>query len=151
MPATTLLDCISQVTNSPEKFRGLPHGLHATQTFDHAPENVFLSTFGRSQRTSPCACETRSEPTLSQALHLLHGSTIRDKIENGGVVKDLLAGGQSPAAVIDHLYLRCLSRHPEEAELQELISLVQASASPAEGLHDVFWALLNSSEFVFIH
>jgi len=34
--------------------------------------SYFLTTFGRSPRETVCAAEVRTEPTLSQALHLLN-------------------------------------------------------------------------------
>ena len=69
--AEMLRDCISQVTETKDKFRGLPLGARAVQIADGATSDYFLTTFGRSPRETVCACDVRSEPTLSQALHLL--------------------------------------------------------------------------------
>jgi len=45
---------------------------------------------------------------------------------------------------IDELYLRTLSRYPDSAE-KKLVK-------PTErGLEDLFWALLNSKEFLYNH
>jgi hypothetical protein len=151
IPATVLLDCISQVTEAPEKFRGLPLGSRAVHIMDPAPENYFLTTFGRSARATACTCETRSEPTLSQALHLLNGGTVHGKITQGGVISRLLADGNSASQIIDDLYLRCLSRPPSDDERAKLIAEVEASESVEAGLQDIFWALLNSPEFLFLH
>jgi hypothetical protein len=54
--------------------------------------------------------------------------------------------------VIDRLYLRCLSRAPEPAEREALLAQVTAAGEDQQsGLEDVFWALLNSREFLFQH
>ncbi|MEX1223649.1 MAG: DUF1549 and DUF1553 domain-containing protein, partial [Pirellulales bacterium] len=73
VPAEMLLDCIAQVTGSPDKFRGLPLGSRAVQIADGATRNYFLTTFGSSERLTACACDVKTEPTLSQALHMLNG------------------------------------------------------------------------------
>jgi hypothetical protein len=52
------------------------------------------------------------------------------------------------------LYLATVSRYPREAELQKLIAYVEkggSSGDPNKALTDVYWALLNSSEFAFNH
>src|SRR5690606_20848643 len=79
-PAEQLLDVIGQVTATEEKFRGLPLGARAVQIADGRTSNYFLTTFGRSPRETVCATEAKTEPTLSQALHMLNGNTIGGKI-----------------------------------------------------------------------
>ena len=73
IPAEVLLDCICQVTETQEKFPGLPLGARAVQIADGGTSTYFLTTFGRAPRNTVCACEVKTEPTLSQALHLLNG------------------------------------------------------------------------------
>ena len=83
--AEVLLDAISQITNRPNKFQGLPLGARAVQIADGAVSTYFLTTFGRAKRESVCACEVKMEPTLSQALHLMNGDAVHDSIKSGGV------------------------------------------------------------------
>ena len=66
------------------------------------------------------------------------------------MVEELLKDSTVEKA-LDRLYVRCLSRYPTEAERAELLAAINASPSPKEGLEDVFWAILNSREFVFNH
>lgn len=94
------------------------------------------------------------EPNLSQALHLLNGDTTHQRIRQGKVVENLLAAGRSPQEVIDHLYLLTLSRQPTDEERGKLLAAVaEVTEAPAvlEVLEDIFWALLNSKEFIFNH
>jgi hypothetical protein len=151
IPAETLLDCISQVTQTSEKFKGLPLGARAVQIADGRSGNFFLKTFGRSDRDTVCACEATTEPTLSQALHLLNGETVERKIRSGATFKELLAGKKAPGECVDSLYLACLSRRPTAEELQRLEAIMKDEPQPADGVHDLFWALLNSREFLFNH
>jgi len=149
--AEMLLDCISQVTNTKDKFRGLPLGARAVQIADGGTSTYFLSTFGRAPRDTVCAADVKIEPTLSQALHLINGDTIQGKIQQGGVIKQMLDSGKTPPQIIETLYIRCLSRRPEPAEVEKLMATVAQAENPQVGLEDVFWAILNSREFLFNH
>ncbi|MGC4002303.1 MAG: DUF1553 domain-containing protein [Pirellulales bacterium] len=149
--AEQMLDCICQATETQEKFRGLPLGARAVQVSDGRTTNYFLTTFGRSSRETVCACEAKTEPTLSQALHLLNGTTIGAKIGQGAVVQKALKSGKKPEEIIDSIYIRALGRKPSAEETNRLMNVVEGSANPEAGLIDVFWAVLNSREFMFNH
>lgn len=151
IPAEMLLDCINQVTQTKEKFQGLPLGARAVQIADGQTSTYFLTTFGRAKRETVCACEANTDPSLSQALHMLNGDAVHGKVAQGGVVKKLLEQGKTPEQVIENLYVRCLSRKPSADEQQKLLAIVAGAENPQAGLDDVFWAILNSREFLFNH
>ncbi len=149
--AELLLDCISQATETKDKFTGLPLGARAVQIADGNTANYFLTTFGRASRETVCACEVKMEPNLGQALHLMNGESVHAKVKDGGVVKRLLDEKKSPAEIVSELYLRCLSRRPTEDELKQIDTQLAAEKNSQAALEDVFWALLNSREFLFNH
>ncbi len=152
LSAETLLDVICQVTETPEKFSGLPLGARSVQIADAASGSYFLDVFGRPPRLSACTCERREEPTLSQALHLINGATIQTKITApGGRLARLLAAQKPPREIIEDLYVAALCRRPTEDELSALLASVEAAGDARAGLEDVYWAVLNSKEFVFNH
>ncbi|MBM3845090.1 MAG: DUF1553 domain-containing protein [Verrucomicrobia bacterium] len=151
MRAEVLLDVISQVTDTRNKFQGLPLGARAVQIADGNVNTYFLTTFGRAKRDTVCSCEVVMEPNLSQALHLLMGDTVNARIPEGGVVARLLKEGKTPTQVIEDLYVRCFSRRPTPAELEDLVKELPRDGSPQEALEDVFWSLLNAKEFAFNH
>lgn len=146
-----LLDCISQVTGAPNKFKGLPLGARAVQIADGNVSNYFLTTFGRAKRETVCTCEVVMEPNLSQALHLINGDSVNQKIAEGGLVKGLVDSGKTPEAIVDQLYLACLSRVPTDAERAKLHEVLSVSEDKPAVLNDLLWALLNSKEFMFNH
>ncbi len=148
--AEVLLDCISQVTATPNKFKGLPLGARAVQIADGNTTNYFLTTFGRASRMTVCSCEVKMEPNLSQALHLLNGDTTQKRIHDGKVVETMLNEKKTPAEVISQLYLSVLNRAPSDMENEKLLATV-GTEKPQEALEDIFWALLNSKEFIFNH
>ena len=150
--AEVLLDIISQVTDTQNKFRGLPNGASAVEIVDGRTSTFFLTTFGRATRDTVCSCEVALEPNLSQALHLLNGSTVNAKCTQGGVVTKALAAKKTPSQVIDDLYMRCLARKPSAAEKAKLMAFVgEKGRSDTDVLNDLFWAILNSKEFIFNH
>jgi hypothetical protein len=149
--AETFSDCISQVTDTKDKFPGLPPGARAVQIADANVTTYFLSTFGRATRETVCSCEVKLEPTLSQSLHLLNGEATTQKIQAGNLVRRRLAEKKAPGAIVEELYVRCLCRKPFKDEEARLNALLAAEPDKAKALEDVFWALLNSREFMFNH
>lgn len=149
--AESLLDCISEVTNTKDKFRGLPLGAKATQIADGSTSTYFLETFGRAKRETVCSCEVRMEPSLSQALHLLNGDTVNAKIQQGGLIDKWLAEKVEPMQIVERLYISCLGRKPSEPEINNLKPLFTTGSNVKQALEDTFWALLNSREFLFNH
>ena len=116
--AEVLLDCITQATETKDKFAGLPLGARAVQIADGNTATYFLTTFGRASRETVCSCEVKMEPNLGQALHLMNGENVHAKVKEGGVVKRLLDEKKTPPQVINELYLRSLSRRPTEDETE---------------------------------
>ena len=149
--AENLLDIISQATETQDKFQGLPQGARAVQIADGGSSTYFLTTFGRATRETVCSCEVKMEPTLSQALHLLNGDTVNAKIAQGGVIKRLMETRKFPEERVLDLYVRCLSRSPTKEELAKLSPLIAPGTNAEQAMLDIFWALLNSREFLFNH
>jgi hypothetical protein len=149
--AEILLDIISQVTETKDKFAGLPLGARAVQIADGNTATYFLTTFGRATRETVCSCEVKMEPNLGQALHLMNGESVHEKVKQGGVVARLLEAGKTPQQVAAELYLRTLSRKPTEQEAAAINEQLAAAGDAMATLQDVFWALLNSREFLFNH
>lgn len=149
--AEVLLDAITAVTGTTEKLKGLPDGSRAVELADGRTSTYFLTTFGRATRETPCSCEVKMEPNLSQALHLLNGDTVNTKVVNGGLVKKLLKAGRTTAEITDELYLRTLGRLPTPKEKTALAAFFTPEKKPETVLNDLFWSLLNAKEFVFNH
>jgi hypothetical protein len=121
------------------------------QVADGRTTNYFLTTFGRANRQDVCSCAVRMDPNLSQALHMLNGDAANDRIKQGGLVADRLKQGRSDEEIVDELFVRCYCRQPTARERSETVAVVADASDRRQALEDVFWALLNSPEFIFNH
>jgi Protein of unknown function (DUF1553)/Protein of unknown function (DUF1549) len=150
--AEQLLDAICVATAVPEKFPGLPLGTRATQLPDGEVNHVFLKTFGQPGRELACECERESDSNLSQALQLINGPTVNDKLRNpDNRLGKLLAKKRPEAAILEELYLTAVCRPPSESEVKASLQHVGKAAEKRKAWEDVEWALLNSKEFLFRH
>jgi hypothetical protein len=157
--ADVLLDALSDVTGVPGEF---PNFATGTRAVAFHPRNAggdsrggsskeFFHNFGLSPRNAVAASETKKEPTLAQALHLIAGDTLRDRLSRGGIVKGLITEKSGPQEIIEDLFILTLSRRPESDEMQELLTLAATAPKDPALYEDIFWSLLNSTEFVFNH
>lgn len=152
--AEVMLDCVSQVTETQNKFRGLPTGARAVQIADGNTSSYFLTTFGRAKRESVCSCEVKMEPNLSQALHMINGDTSNSKIRQGQFVAKCIQQKMDVPGIIEDMYIRCFTRKPSPEETARLLAIVNEQKdqkAQQEVLEDIFWSLLNSREFLFNH
>lgn len=157
LPAEVLLDAICRATGEPEPFPGRPPGTRAIELWDNRMPSYFLETFGRPERTSPCECGRTSEPTMSQALHLMNAPEVEAKVSSAtGRVARLVRTGASDEAIIDELCLAALGRTPREAErtiarkLRESARASNPVAARQQAAEDFLWTLLNSYDFLFV-
>src|SRR6202035_4728416 len=111
LTAEQLLDAICAVTESPEKFNGAPLGTRAVQLPDGDGNHPFLKTFGQPARELACECEREGDSNLAQALQLINGPTLNDKLRNANNrVGKMLAKKASDLEILNELYLSNLSR-----------------------------------------
>lgn len=157
--ADVLLDAIVEATDGQRGFTYFPKGTKAIQHYPRSPGDTtrpmtgdpFFETFGRAGRASVCVCDTKFEPTLSQTLHMVAGDTVQSQIGAGQVIEKHLKAVTPPETIIEDLYLRALSRKPKPDELKSLLELVGSDTKDRKPYQDIFWSLLNSTEFIFNH
>jgi Protein of unknown function (DUF1549)/Protein of unknown function (DUF1553) len=157
--ADVLLDAIVKATDGERSFQYFPAGIKAIQQYPRTSGDTtgarsgdpFFETFGRSDRATVNAGETKMEPTLSQTLHFIAGNTLQDQIGKGKVVPKLLSAGQPPEAIVEELYIRALSRKPDGDELKGMLELAAKAPGDRVVYEDIFWSLIDSTEFLFNH
>ena len=88
--------------------------------------------------------------TLGRAISLYNSDYIRGAAELGVQAAIRLYGPSAGVEQIERLFMLLLSRLPTTEEL-ELFQDLASENEPQEGLNDVVWVLLNSTEFVTNH
>lgn len=92
--------------------------------------------------------------TIPQALMMFNGDLIQEAVSTkpGSFIMSMAQEGIDAKDAIDHLYLATVARKPTRNELQVAnLVLAQHKGDTAKALQDVFWALLNSNEFILNH
>jgi hypothetical protein len=119
-----------------------------------SPRQEFLTKFGQ-QTGRPVDTET----SIIQALMLMNGNFVGGATDPN---RSELLGAVLEAPFLDDrgrietIYLAALSRQPSPAEMERALTFVEKTAGDnakkrRDAFADVFWALLNSAEFVFNH
>jgi hypothetical protein len=161
LPAEVLLDAYSQVTRDPEKFNGYPVGTRALQLPDTAVKSYFLDAFGRPARQQTRESERTSVPTITQALHIINGDTLNNKLRApDNSIEAMIKQGLSDEQIVNLLYLASFGRYPKDAERVGLVKALHvAEGQQTNGadnprraaLNDMMWAMLTSEAFMFNH
>ena len=107
----------------------------------------FVTNFGDDEGN-----EVTYNGTVVQALMMMNGNRLNEAIRNRAGTTLAKAMTLPPAARLDFLYLSALGRPPTSAERQFIFQrLVPNKDDEAAPWQDLFWALLNSNEFILNH
>ncbi|MEM6329711.1 MAG: DUF1549 and DUF1553 domain-containing protein [Planctomycetota bacterium] len=111
----------------------------------------FNTAFGNDENGE----STTFNGSIPQALMMMNGDMIKRATSSGeGSFLYTIAWSErlTPAQKVRYLYLAALSRAPGRDELAVCNQLLAArGGDTAEALQDIWWALLNSNEFIFNH
>jgi len=92
--------------------------------------------------------------SIPQVLMMFNGDLIKQatRTGKGGFLDAVATGGTAPRAKIDALYMAALARKPSSTELKMANKILEARGGDVAGaLQDVWWAVLNSNEFIINH
>jgi len=152
LTAEQMADALDFATGTREKYIGLPLGTRAIQLPDTKVRSFLLDTFGRPPRKITCECERTAMPNIAQALHLMNGDFLNQKIAAPtGRIEALFSKKAPTSEMIEELYLVTLGRPPRPEEAAKAADWITQAPSPKEGAQDLLWVLLNSREFLFNH
>jgi hypothetical protein len=114
----------------------------------------FLFTFANDEAEET----TNFQGTIPQALMMMNGELMNEALSGkpGSFLCDVLQQAQthprSPEGfMVDSIYLAALSRLPTPREVAQARQYLGSYPDSLQILQDLFWALLNSNEFVLIH
>ncbi|QDT14566.1 DUF1549 and DUF1553 domain-containing protein [Alienimonas californiensis] len=147
LPAAVLYDSLERATGRFTPFDPTDGGNPFIMQEDARAE--FLNTF-RDDSERPADRRT----SILQALSLMNGGLVAESVDlrrSRTFAAALSAPYLDRDGRLDALFLATLSRQPYPAEREELNAYVHAADDEAEALADLFWTLLNSSEFSTNH
>lgn len=157
LTAHQMADALAQATDVPNVFandirRGRGSERRAIDVTDPSNTNQILDAFGRCPRTNACAAAPKPSLSLGQALMLIGGDIIENKVENlNGYLASARKLELEPEELVENLYLRTICRPPTPEEVSRWAAELKQASSRPEVAEDLFWALLNSREFAFNH
>ncbi|MFM9025561.1 MAG: DUF1549 and DUF1553 domain-containing protein [Planctomycetaceae bacterium] len=96
---------------------------------------------------------TTFDGSIPQVLMMFNGDLVTRAtgLGKGGLLDRVVNGRGAVEKRITSLYLAALARPPSAKELKVAATRVGAGQGGAEALRDVWWAILNSNEFVLNH
>ena len=92
--------------------------------------------------------------SIPQVLMLFNGDLIKQATSTGkgGFLDTVASSGAAAKAKIDALYLAALARKPSAKEVATANAILAARKGDVVGsLQDIWWAVLNSNEFIINH
>jgi hypothetical protein len=92
--------------------------------------------------------------TIPQALMMFNGDLIKQatSIDKGSFLAQVASSPMRPAEKINYLFMAAVQRKPTSYELDVANKLLAARKSDAAAaLQDMWWAVLNSNEFIMNH
>ncbi|MEW4527345.1 DUF1549 and DUF1553 domain-containing protein [Maioricimonas sp. JC845] len=111
----------------------------------------FLRIFGGNEEDEP----TLFSGSIPQALLMMNGELVNKAInaEKGSYLYTVLADSRlrNDSARIQQLYLAALGRMPTRFELTKIQRLIRSNPDKVGAYQDLYWALLNSNEFIVNH
>jgi len=157
LSAEQLMDAQSHILGVPALYEGYHVGTRAVEIAGVervrrtlSQDDLLLRKFGKPERLMSCECERSHEATLGQALSLIGGQSLNERLrQTDNRIGRLLEQSFSHRELIESLYWTALTRPPTEVELSSLLASVSQTDHPREVLEDIVWALLNAKELIF--
>lgn len=146
MTAEQLYDSLIVATNAHKSGRS---GWEQAEAQRHQWLQAFVQTFG----TDDGGESSSFDGTIPQALMMMNGPLVQDAIsvKSGSHLHQLVYGKGTDNQKIQKIYLSALSRMPSKAEMAAAQKFFHHNQNPETVYQDLFWALLNSNEFIINH
>ncbi|MEW4563621.1 DUF1549 domain-containing protein [Bremerella sp. JC770] len=89
---------------------------------------------------------------ITQSLLMMNGGLMKQATDaQAAVLKKVTASKMSSHDKVEHLFLAALSRRPTKQELSAISEILKTRSNESAALQDIWWALLNSNEFILDH
>jgi hypothetical protein len=144
-----LFDCFAEATDYRQEQNPTMQNFNQFG-LPNTPRAQFLAKF----TTQDKRIETQT--SILQALYLMNGKFLSERVrlENNKSLETIATAPVPTARRVETLYLMVLSRLPRPDETARFARYIESggtSGDPRQAVADIYWALLNSSEFMLNH
>jgi hypothetical protein len=145
-----LFDSIAEATNYNTQNDMQPALRQFGDDVPRTPRQEFLSKFTTQDK------RTELQTSILQALFMMNGKFVAQQtsVEKNTSLAQIIIQDTPHERRLESLYLWVLSRLPRPDETRHLVAFIEERArrgQQAEAIADIYWALLNSAEFMLNH
>ena len=112
----------------------------------------WLSQFARKMETDEGDESNLFSGNIHQSLVMMNGPLMKQatSANTHSVLASVMESKMETHKKVDHLFLAAVARKPSKRELK-LVQQMLDKTTPEQMLQDIWWALLNSNEFILDH
>jgi hypothetical protein len=135
-------------TREPAGMAAAAYGGGAGARFNRGPRQSFAAVFGY----DPSERRDELSGTIPQALVMMNSTyfnTLLDGDSRRTALGKMLGEIKDDRALVAELYLRTLAREPSAKEVDTCLAYVAEVKNRTEAFEDIYWSLLNSTEFLY--
>ncbi|MCP4506489.1 MAG: DUF1553 domain-containing protein, partial [Fuerstiella sp.] len=148
MQAEQLYDSLISATNAHKSGKG---GWEAQESQRRRWMQQFVAAFDTDENDEA----TTFNGSIPQALMMMNSELMEKAVnaERGSFLYETFSKPGKDSVKLQDLYLAALSRRPSRGEIGKAQRLISAYGPRGKvyAYQDLFWALLNSNEFIFVH
>ena len=149
----------SRQMQAEEVYNSLVHAAQIRKTAANAADIEkarvdWLAQFSRQMGTDAADEESHFNGSMRQSLIMMNGDLMRRAAssKSEGLLKSVAGSSLKFEDKVQHLFLSAVSREPNKKEFDAARTILKNSAGDqAAALEDIWWALLNSNEFILDH
>ncbi|WP_165073447.1 DUF1549 domain-containing protein [Paludisphaera rhizosphaerae] len=145
-PTQTSNGAKPQASKKAVEAAGLAGGVDKRKVGPGGLRQPFDKLFG----VDPSAMPDEVLGTIPQALFLMNGPIVHNRTQArpGTPLGAILARSTNDRQVLNQLYMLVLSRLPNPQEVETCVQYITKSGNRNEAFEDVYWSLVNSTEFL---
>ena len=162
LTAEQILDALSQIVESPSRFRlfrrpntapdtAIPPDVKAAQIAEGSESSLLAAMFGRPARATGLESERSAEVGEFHVQFFVNSGELEYSIGDSPRIQRFFKEKKTDAQIIDEAFLVVLSRRPKEAEKKKILEYFAQETNKRGAVNDLFWALLNTNEFLLNH
>jgi len=162
LTAEQILDALSQIIESPTRFRvfrrpntapdtAIPPDVKAAQIAEASESSLLAAMFGRPARATGLESERDADVGAFHAQFFVNSGELEYSIGDSPRIRRFFTDKKSDAEIVEEVFLVVLSRRPKDAEKQKMLEYFAQETNKRGAVNDLFWALLNTNEFLLNH